>query len=131
MTIKDNITKEVVITADSTCDLPEHIVEKNQIIITPLSILLGENSFTDGVDVSPKDIYEYVGKTNNLPKTAAVTPNYYADLFRQLTDAGKQVVHIGLSSAISSSYHNAVIAAEEFDKIFSYKEKLKLPGQLF
>ena len=33
MTIKDNITKEVVITADSTCDLPEHIVEKNQIII--------------------------------------------------------------------------------------------------
>ncbi len=128
MAIIDNITKEVVITADSTCDLPKHIVEKNQIIITPLSILLGEDAYTDGVDVTPKDIYEYVGKTKNLPKTAAVTPNYYADLFKQLTDAGKQVVHIGLSSAISSSYHNAVIAAEEFDNVYCVDSKSLCTG---
>lgn len=37
--------KEVVITADSTCDLPKSIIEKNNIVITPLSILLGEESF--------------------------------------------------------------------------------------
>lgn len=128
MTITDNITKEVVITADSTCDLPKHIVEKNQIIITPLSILLDDDSYTDGVDVSPKDIYEYVGKTSVLPKTAAVTPNYYMDLFKQLTDAGKQVVHIGLSSGISSSFHNAAIAAEEFDNVYCVDSKSLCTG---
>lgn len=45
--------KEVVITADSTCDLPKSIIEKNNIVITPLSILLGEDTFLDGVDVFP------------------------------------------------------------------------------
>lgn len=124
----DKITKDVVITADSTCDLPKHIVEQNQIIITPLSILLGEKSYTDGVDVTPKDIYEYVGKTNILPKTAAVTPNYYIELFKQLTDAGKQVVHIGLSSGISSSYQNAVIASEEFDNVYCVDSKSLCTG---
>ena len=49
--------KEVVITADSTCDLPKSIIEKNNIVITPLSILLGEESFKDGVDVFPQNVY--------------------------------------------------------------------------
>ena len=38
--------KEVVITADSTCDLPKSIIEKNNIVITPLSILLGAPNFS-------------------------------------------------------------------------------------
>ena len=52
--------KEVVITADSTCDLPKSIIEKNNIVITPLSILLGEDTFLDGVDVFPANVYEFV-----------------------------------------------------------------------
>ena len=89
--------KEVVITADSTCDLPKSIIEKNNIVITPLSILLGEDTFLDGVDVFPANVYEFVAKTGTLPKTAAVAPSAYFDLFDKLTKQGKAVVHISLS----------------------------------
>ena len=65
--------KEVVITADSTCDLPKSIIEKNNIVITPLSILLGEESFKDGVDVFPQNFYDFVGKKGTHPKKKAVT----------------------------------------------------------
>lgn len=115
--------KEVVITADSTCDLPKHIIDKYGIIITPLSVLLGENSYLDGVDVFPKDIYDYVSKTGDLPKTAAVPPSSYIELFEELTSQGKSVVHIGLSSAISSSYQNSRIAAAEFDDVYCVDSK--------
>ena len=119
---------DVVITADSTCDLPEHLVRENGIIIFPLSILLGENSYLDGIEIHPKDIYDHVEKTGELPKTAAVTPQQYIDVFKQLTDEGKAVVHIGLSSAISSSFQNAVIASAAFDHVYCIDSKSLCTG---
>lgn len=115
--------REVVICADSTCDLPDYIVQQKDIVITPLSILLGENSYLDGVEICPQDIYAYVKKTGILPKTAAVPPKTYYDLFKRLTDAGKAVVHIGLSSAISSSFQNATVAAADFDSVYCIDSK--------
>lgn len=114
---------QVVITADSTCDLPQELVIQKDIEIIPLSILLGENSYLDGIEVHPQDIYDYVDETGILPKTAAVTPAQFADVFKRLTDDGKQVVHISLSSAISSSYQNSVLAASEFENVYCVDSK--------
>ncbi|MGN0522178.1 MAG: DegV family protein [Eubacterium sp.] len=115
--------KDVVITADSTSDLPEELIEQNNIIIFPLSVLLGDKSYRDGIDIHPQDIYDYVNKTGDLPKTAAVTPNQYYEVFEKLTAEGKAVVHIALSSAISSSYQNSCIAAADFDDVYCIDSK--------
>lgn len=115
--------KEVLITADSTCDLPSHIIEQHDIEILPLSVLLGDKSYYDGINVFPEDIYTYVDQTGTLPKTAAVTPAQYYEVFEKAHDDGKAVVHIGLSSAISSSYQNACIAASEFDDVYCIDSK--------
>lgn len=120
--------KDVVITADSTCDLPSSIIEKYNIIITPLYVVLGDKSYRDSIDVFPEDIYRYVAKTGNLPKTSAVTLGYYSELFKKLTSQGKAVVHIGLSSAISSSYQNACICAEEYDDVYCVDSKSLCTG---
>lgn len=119
---------DIVITADSTCDLPEELVQKNGIVIFPLSILLGEKSYLDGVEIHTDKIYEYVKQSGDLPKTAAVAPAQYYDAFKKITDEGKAVVHIGLSSAISSSYQNAVVAASEFDNVFCVDSKSLCTG---
>lgn len=112
-----------MITADSTCDLPKELIEKYNITIIPLSVLLGENSYHDGIDVFPEDIYNYVKNTGELPKTAAVTPAQYYSVFEKYTREGKAVVHIGLSSAISSSYQNACIASSDFDDVYCIDSK--------
>ncbi len=112
-----------MITADSTCDLPKELIEKYNITIIPLSVLLGENSYLDGVDVFPSDIYNFVEKTGTLPKTAAVTPAQYYSVFEKFASEGKAVVHIGLSSSISSSYQNACIASSEFSDIYCIDSK--------
>lgn len=115
--------KEVVITADSTCDLPPYLIEEYNITVFPLSILLGERSYSDGVDVFPDDIFKYVEETGVLPKTSAVTPAQYREAFEAFVNAGKAVVHIGLSSAISSSYQNACIAASELEDVYCVDSK--------
>ena len=113
----------IVITADSTCDLPQELIDKYDIKIIPLSILLGEKVFHDGVDIKPSDIYDFVEKTGELPKTAAVTPSEYHEVFKRFADDGKKIVHIGFSSALSSSYQNACVAAEEFEYVYCIDSK--------
>ena len=113
----------IVITADSTCDLPQELIDKYDIKIIPLSILLGEKVYHDGVDIKPSDIYDFVEKTGELPKTAAVTPSEYHEVFKRFADDGKKIVHIGFSSALSSSYQNACVAAEEFERVYCVDSK--------
>ena len=113
----------VIITADSTCDLPRSVIESRKIKITPLSILLGSESFLDGEEITRDDIYAHVSKTGEMPKTAAVPPASYYDVFSEAAQNGSSVVHISLSSAVSSSYQNAVTAAQEFDNVYVVDSK--------
>lgn len=113
----------IVITADSTCDLPQELIDKYDIQIIPLSVLLGEKVYHDGVDIKPSDIYDFVEKTGELPKTAAVTPAEYHEVFKRFADEGKKIVHIGFSSALSSSYQNACVAAEELECVYCVDSK--------
>ena len=57
----------IQITTDSTCDLGAAIRERN-IGVMPLSVILGEKSYRDGVDIVPQDIFDFVDKTGQLPK---------------------------------------------------------------
>lgn len=114
---------KVIITADSPCDLPDDIIAEKEIIITPLSILLDDKSYLDRVEINADDIYSFVEKTGNLPKTAAVPPAQYTEVFKNLTEEGFSVVHIGISSGVSSSYQNACIAAAEFENVYCIDSK--------
>ncbi|MCD7722934.1 MAG: DegV family protein [Clostridiales bacterium] len=114
---------KVIITADSTSDLPQNFIYEREIKIFPLSILLGENSYLDSVEIKPQNIYDYVSETGNMPKTAAVGMAQYYDFFKAASDAGNAVVHIGLSSAISASFQNALIAAQEFKNVYCVDSK--------
>ena len=58
----------IQITADSTCDLGESVAKRN-IGIAPLCVILGDTTYHDGVDITPQDIFAYVEKTGELPKT--------------------------------------------------------------
>ena len=113
----------IAITTDSTCDLPQSLIESNGITVIPLTVLLGDSVYRDGIDIKPNDIYDYVAKTGELPKTSAVTPETYYNVFKKLTHEGKRVVHIGFSSGLSSSYQNACVAASEFESVYCVDSK--------
>ena len=121
--------KDIAITTDSTCDLPQRFIDENDITVVPLTVLLGDTVYRDGVDIKPDDVYSFVEKTGKLPKTSAVTPASYFEVFKQLTDEGKKVVHIGFSSGLSSSFQNACVAASEFDNVFCVDSKTLCTAQ--
>lgn len=55
---------KTIITSDSTADLDYLFAERN-IPVMPLTVLLGEREGLDGVEITPKDIYEYFDKNQD------------------------------------------------------------------
>ena len=110
--------KNVIITADSVCDMPKELLERYQVRMIPLTISEGDHSYKDGVDFTPDDIYELYDSQHLLPKTSAISPQEFIDFFTPLTQDGSEVVHIDISSACSATYQNACMAASELDGVF-------------
>lgn len=115
----------VKICTDSCCDLNKTQIEENEIGIIPLIVVLGEEEYIDGVNVAPKDIFDFVAKTKVLPKTSARSTEDYKEFFAKMLENGDEVVFTGISSQLSSSYENACRAKEELgsDKLFIVDSK--------
>ena len=103
----------IVLSSDSVCDLNEELISRHSVSIMPLLVGLGETYYQDGVDITPPDIYTYVSANKVLPKTAARGVADYIDYFTALSEGGKEVLHFAISSDMSSSFQNAMIAAGE------------------
>ncbi len=102
------------ITSDSTCDL-NHLVEERNIGILPLQVNLDAQSFHDGIDITPQDIFDFVEKTKILPKTSAPSIGDYEEFFAEQLKLGEEVIHFNISAKSSGSHNMAKQAAESFN----------------
>ena len=102
------------ITSDSTCDL-NHLVEEPNIGILPLQVNLDAQSFHDGIDITPQDIFDFVEKTKILPKTSAPSIGDYEEFFAEQLKLGEEVIHFNISAKSSGSHNMAKQAAESFN----------------
>ncbi len=105
--------QKIIISADSTCDLPQDFIKENHILITPLHIVLGGDTYEDLVNITPDDIYTYFDKTGLLPKTSAVNIQEYIDTFKPIVEQGCEIVHLNIGHALSTCYQHCKLAAKE------------------
>ncbi len=122
------MTKPVVITADSTCDLSPELLERFNIKTIPLTIQLGEDTFLDGEGFTPEAMYRRYREDGTLPKTAAVGYQQFIDFFSQFTQAGYEVVHLDISSELSCSFSNACLAAEDLGSVYTVDSQMLSSG---
>ncbi|MBO5240525.1 MAG: DegV family protein [Clostridia bacterium] len=101
------------ITSDSTCDL-NHLVEERNIGILPLQVNLDAQSYHDGIDITPQDIFDFVERTKILPKTSAPSIGDYEEFFAEQLKEADEVIHFNISSKSSGSHNMAKQAAESF-----------------
>lgn len=104
----------IKISSDSTCDLSSELIQKYDVGIIPLSVILGEKVYSDGIDITPQQIFDYVAATKILPKTAACPEETYAEKFKSYLDDYDAVIHFNISSKASVTHRNAAEAAKRF-----------------
>ena len=110
---------KIKISADSTCDLSPELIEKYNVSIKPLHVTLGDKDCLDGVTITPQDIYDFYAATKKLPKSGACSMDEYLEFFKGILDEGYDgVVHFSISSGMSASHNNAVLASQELNNVF-------------
>ena len=119
----------IKILSDSTCDLPLEVLEKYNITMIPLSVIKDGEQFTDGVNITPAEIFAHVAAGGSLCSTAAINIGEYAEWFGKYAPDYDGVIHINISSEFSCSHQNACLAAEEFDNVRAVDSRNLSTGQ--
>jgi len=119
----------IKILSDSTCDLPQEVLEKFNITMIPLAVIKDGKEFRDGVNITPSDIFAHVAAGGDLCSTAAINIGEYTEIFAKYANNYDGIIHINISAEFSSCYQNARLAAMEFDNVRAVDSRNLSTGQ--
>lgn len=112
------MARDFVIMTDSCCDLPAQMVEQMDVQVLPLSFLMEEKeyfNYPDNRDISPKAFYDKL-REGKLGTTSAVSVGAFQQAMEPVAAQGKDILCLSFSSALSTTYQSACIAAEDVMK---------------
>ena len=107
----------IKIISDSTCDLSAAQLAEHNITLSRLTVIKGDEQFTDGETITPEDIFAHVAAGGSLCSTAAYSVGQYAELFSQYAGEYDGIIQINIGSGFSACYQNACIAAADFPNV--------------
>lgn len=104
------------ITCESSADLSQELYKKNKISVIPFTITMGNDDYKDG-QIDNQQIFDFFKDTKTLAKTSALNEYDYEEFWKkENTEDG--IIHLCISSKISSTYNNAVSASKKFDNVY-------------
>ena len=111
--------RDYIIATDSCCDFDENLIRELDLTVIPLSVHLGQDHFRTYPGEMPESHVFYTRLSKGEPaQTSAPNVEAFKDAFRPFLEAGKDVLYLGFSSALSATYQNAAMAVEELREAF-------------
>lgn len=107
--------RDYVIMTDSCCDLNAAEVKELELAVLPLAFLMDGKTRLDTPDhaaMSPEDFFAEIAAGKDCT-TAAANVGQFTDAMKAILDEGRDILCINFSSALSTTYQSAVIAAED------------------
>ncbi len=108
---------KIKITADSTVDLSKQILDKHNISTIALCVLIGDRVYRDTLDINANDIFDKSKYENATCTTSALNSTEYKDFFETFLEDYDHVIHISVSSKLSSCFANACEAAKALKNV--------------
>lgn len=98
----------IALIADSTSDLPDHVLKEYEIGVVPLMVIWGAEELRDQVDIKPAEFYERLASDPIHPMTSQPSPAAFAQAVQEATQRGaEEAVIFTISSGMSSTYQSA------------------------
>lgn len=123
----------VAVMTDSTAYIPAELRKQHNIYMVPLSVVFGETSFEEEIDITTEEFYQKVRESNSLPKTSQPSIGYITSKLEEISKDFDAVISIHLSSGISGTYQAVLSAGEMVEGIdvFAYDSELSCLPQGF
>lgn len=101
---------KVVVVTDSTAYIPKELIADFPIEVAPLQVIWGEESYRDGVDISPVEFYTRLETAKVLPSTSQTPPADFHQIYERLANQGYDILSVHISSRLSGTMDSAVQA---------------------
>lgn len=109
------MANDYVILTDSSCDLPAAMADELELTVVPLSVLTGGKSYVNYLDGREVTFSQYYSILRSGRSAATTAPNMeqFVNAMEPILQAGRDILYLGFSSSLSSTYHTGVMAAQE------------------
>lgn len=107
--------EKVAIITDSTCCIPQELIERYNIHLVPALIIHEGRSYRDRIDISPTEVYKIMRKRKNLPTTSVPSPEDFLSTYRELSQEAETILCITVTS-LQSGVFNMASSAKEMAK---------------
>ena len=104
--------KKVAVLTDSTCCLPQELLQSYDISLVPLLIVYENKSYRDGIDMSPGEVYKIMRRRENLPTTSTPSAGDFLDAYTRLSEKAETILCITLTGLQSKILDTALVARE-------------------
>jgi DegV family protein with EDD domain len=106
------------IVTDSTCDLPQVLIEELDISVVPMFINIGDRGYLDGLEITRKEFYTNLPDYPEHPTTGTPGTNSFHQVFEDLAETGaSQILSIHISESLSATVQVARMAASEYSRV--------------
>ncbi len=102
---------------DSTSDLSQEILEKNNIEVIPLNVHMNEQVYQDRVDLQPDDFYDKLLNVEKLPTTSQPSVGLFLEKYEDMKKNYDSIISIHISGALSGTVESAQVAARQIDGV--------------
>ncbi|MGC9777981.1 MAG: DegV family protein [Candidatus Heimdallarchaeota archaeon] len=99
--------QKVKIVTDSTCDLPDKIVEELAIIVVPLKVFMDDATFTAGIDLTAEEFYDKMPFLRDTPSTTPPSPALFFEAYEDAASEAETIVSIHISRRMSFTIESA------------------------
>ena len=107
--------KTFQIITDSSCDLPQELADKLELLVLPLHFTIGGKTYAnylDGREIGFHDFFERI-RQGEAASTSAVNPESFREVMEQTLQQGLDILFVGFSSGLSTTYQSGCIAADD------------------
>ena len=98
------------IVTDSVSDLPPALASANDITVVPCYVIIGNETYKDGVEITADRFYSRLGSLSRLPTTSQPTIGDFQEVYQRMLDQGHQIVSVHVSSKLSGTVNSATQA---------------------
>jgi DegV family protein with EDD domain len=101
----------VAVVTDTACDLPDAVLEREDVALVPLRLLIGAETYLDRVTITPGEFHRRLREEGIAARTSQPPPADFREVYGALAGHGSPVVGIHVSGALSGTYSAARVAA--------------------
>ena len=112
--------RDYILMTDSCCDMTAQMAEELDLTVLPLSLEMGGatyRNYLDGREIGFSDFYRRA-RAGELATTSAISVGDFEAAMRPVLESGKDILCLCFSSALSTTYQSAVIAAQEMQEVY-------------